>query len=131
MKRFYVFLAATLIFALGYWCVVEKMANVGLKEKVNYYESTYLFQAGSTTYQGEKINYQFASLDGGQNWYSVQTVENRGLKVIGPVDQGLFKAVSADDKLFDYIAKHGPIGSDDPLGTKLLNDAGITIQKKP
>lgn len=103
--------------------------NTQLRKELSHYEATYLYQAGFTTYQGQPVNYRFASFDGGQNWYSVEYQENWGVKVLGPADEGLLKAVMADNKLFEYVQKNGPINLNDPEGMKLLNEAGVTVEK--
>lgn len=103
--------------------------NKQLKGELARYQSTYLYQSGATTYQGDLVSYQIASFDGGLNWYSVEYQKDWGVKIIGPVDEDLLKSIMADNRLFEYVSQNGPIDPSDPEGMKILQDAGITVEK--
>ena len=107
-----------------------------LKRDVNYYDSTYLSRQGGTSlWNGEMINYNLRSFDGGKIWYACEYGKNWELKILGEVETvypGLMKTLNAWDKITDHVSKHGPIKESDltPEFEKTLNDAKISIERK-
>ena len=79
--------------------------------------------------------YAIATIDGGKNWYAIETAQNGGIKILSPADEkypGLVKEREAMDELVRRANSHHPADPTTPEGRKLLEDAGIsvTLEKK-
>lgn len=118
-----IYLISTIIaivcFILGY---VTKSVFFPSKTKseqnsLDYFDEKYLSKQGFTKMygDGQGINYNMKSFDGGKNWYVVKyNFDSEELKVLGSVDDvypGLMDNLDNWDKLLEYVQSNGPLGN--------------------
>lgn len=111
--------------------------NRQLKRSVDYYSVNFLRKQGSTSLmpnlkQGEFLNYELRSFDGGKNWYAVQSdFKTETVKILGEAETvypGLMKHLNAMDALTAYVEKNGPISlSSENDAVDLLRNIGLTV----
>lgn len=120
-----------------YYLYIEKSDKLARAEtSLKFYNETYLRKQGATSlYNGQMLNYDLRSFDGGLTWYAIDHKlhwDSDQVKILGEADvvyPDLLKHLNAWDNLTKYVEKNGPIGSKpiDDILQKIMDDAKIKI----
>jgi len=91
---------------------------------------------GTTLWNGEMVNYNLRTFDGGRTWYQVEFDDEWRMKILGNVADlfpGLIETLDGIDALTDHVRENGAITLKDGLHgqeAQLLRSAGFDVMAK-